>query len=263
MALTAQKKPAPRILTVKDAFYLTPNMIRVTFQGPELAGIYAGCAGANCKIFLPEIGQSRADFEARFVDGPPPVKRTYTVRSYRPDVQEMDIDFVAHGDEGPASAWAVRAKAGSFLGFAGPSEVKIKEFYADWYLVAADMSALPVAGAALEAMPRGAKGVAIFEIETAEDAQEIDAPQGVDIHWLVQGDPHVASKRQEEFMRSMDWPAGVVQTCVAGESSVIKAIRGYFTQERALPREDVYISGYWKIGLIEDQHQIEKRKEAV
>ena len=106
-------------------------------------------------------------------------------------VQEMDIDFVAHGDDGPASAWAARAKPGSFLGFAGPSEVKIKEFYADWYLVAADMSALPVASAALEAMPRDAKGVAIFEIETAEDAQEIDAPQGVNIHWLVQGDPHV------------------------------------------------------------------------
>jgi NADPH-dependent ferric siderophore reductase len=173
----------------------------------------------------------------------------------------MDIDFVAHGDNGPASAWAARAKTGSFLGFAGPSEVKIKEFYADWYLVAADMSALPVAGAALEAMPRDAKGVAIFEVEVLDDAQEIDAPAGIDIHWLVQGNPYTASTRQEEFMRSMDWPSGVVQTCVAGESGVIKAIRGYFSNERKLPREDVYISGYWKIGLIEDQHQIEKRKE--
>lgn len=255
------KKPAPRILTVKDAYYLTPNMIRVTFRGPELEGIYEGCAGANCKIFLPEISQSRDSFETQFETGPPPVKRTYTVRSYRKDVQEMDIDFVAHGDNGPASAWASRAQAGSFLGFAGPSEVKIKEFYADWYLVAADMSALPVASAALEAMPRDAKGVAIFEVETLEDKQELDAPIGIDIYWLVQGAPHIASTRQEEFMRSMEWPDGSVQTCVAGESGVIKVIRGYFGNERKLPREDVYISGYWKIGLIEDQHQIEKRKE--
>jgi NADPH-dependent ferric siderophore reductase len=255
------KKPAPRILTVKDAFHLTPNMIRVTFQGPELAGIYAGCAGANCKIFLPEIDQSRDRFIAQFKNGPPPVKRTYTVRSYRPDTQEMDIDFVAHGDNGPASAWAARAKTGSFLGFAGPSEVKIKEFYADGSLVAADMSALPVASAALEAMPRDANGVAIFEVEALEDTQKLDAPIGIDIHWLVQGNPNIASKRQEEFIRSMEWPDGVIQTCVAGESGVIKAIRGYFSNERKLPREDVYISGYWKIGLIEDQHQIEKRKE--
>lgn len=256
------KKPIPRILTVVKAFYLTPNMIRVTFAGPELGDIYEGCAGANCKIFLPGIDQSRAEFVAQFESGPVPVKRTYTVRSYRADVQEMDIDFVAHGDEGPASAWAMRAVPGSFLGFAGPSEVKIKEFYADWYLVAADMSALPVASAALESMPRDAKGVAIFEIETPEDVQELDAPDGVEVHWLPQGDPHLASTAQEDFMRSMDWPDGVVQTCVAGESGVIKAIRGYFTNERELPRKDVYISGYWKIGLIEDQHQIEKRKEA-
>mgnify|MGYP000176852056 CR=1 FL=1 len=34
-------------------------------------------------------------------------------------------------------------------------------------------------------------------------------------------------------------------------------------QSTTSPCEDVYISGYWKIGLIEDQHQIEKRKEQV
>lgn len=255
------KKPIPRIITVKDAIRLTPNMIRVVFHGSELAGIYEGCAGANCKIMMPEIGQSREAFAAQFDTGPAPVRRTYTVRSYRADLREMVIDFVAHGDEGPASAWAERAKPGSFLGFAGPSEVKIKEFYADWYLIAADMSALPVAAAALEAMPRDAKGVALFEVETAEDAQKIDMPEGIDVHWLVQGDPHVASTAQLDFIRAMDWPTGVVQTCVAGESNVIKAIRGYFTLERKLPRADVYISGYWKIGLIEDQHQIEKRKD--
>lgn len=256
------KKPMPRIITVKDAFHLTPNMIRVVFQGPELEGIYEGCAGANCKIMMPKLGQSREAFAEQFDTGPAPIRRTYTVRSYDADLQEMVIDFVAHGDEGPASAWAERAKPGSFLGFAGPSEVKIKEFYADWYLVAADISALPVAAAALEAMPKDAKGVALFEVETAEDAQEIDVPKGIDVHWLVQGDPHVASTAQLDFIRTMDWPEGIVQTCVAGESSVVRAIRGYFTSERELPREDVYISGYWKIGLIEDQHQIEKRKEA-
>ena len=96
---------------------------------------------------------------------------------------------------------------------------------------------------------------------SADDVQELEVPKGIDVHWLIQGDPHKASIAQENFIRSMDWPNGVVQTCVAGESGVIKAIRGHFTKDRALPRADVYISGYWKIGLIEDQHQIEKRKD--
>lgn len=255
------KRPAPRILTVQKVFHLTPNMIRVTFQGPELANIAPDCAGANCKIFLPADGQSRDDFAEELTDGRPTV-RTYTVRAYRADVMEMDIDFVDHGDEGPASAWACHAKAGDFMGFRGPSEVKIKDYYADWYLVAADMSALPVASAALEAMPRDAKGVAIFEVTSPDDRQDIDAPAGIDIHWLVHDTPHHASTAQEEFIRAMDWPTGVCQTCIAGESGVIKSLRGFLAQEVKLPRADVYISGYWKIGLIEDEHQKIKRAEA-
>ncbi|PIB24055.1 NADPH-dependent ferric siderophore reductase [Amylibacter kogurei] len=259
--MTKPQRPGPRLLTVKSVYHLTPNMIRVTFQGPELAGIAENCAGANCKIFMPADGQSREDFAHELENGRPTV-RTYTVRAYRADQLEMDIDFVDHGDEGPASAWACNAKAGDFLGFRGPSALKLNEFYADWYLVAADMSALPVAGAVLETMPRDAKGVAIFEITSPEDKQDINAPKGVDIHWLVHENPHHASSAQEDFIRAMDWPTGTCQTCIAGESGVIKSLRGFLANEIKLPREDVYISGYWKIGLIEDEHQKMKRAEA-
>ena len=176
--------------------------------------------------------------------------------------QELSIDFVAHGDEGPASRWASSVRAGDFLGFAGPSEPKVIDFDADWYLVAADPSAIPVAAVALEAMPRDAKGVAIFEITSALDQQEIDAPAGIKIHWLVHSDPHKASTRQEDLIKAMEWPQGRVKTCIAGESAVIRSLRGFLTIEKQVPREDTYISGYWKIGLIEDQHQKAKRDGA-
>ncbi len=237
-------------------------MIRVTFAGPELAGISQGCEGSNCKLLLPEPDETRAAFEARLSDGPAPVRRTYTVRHFDKDAQEMSIDFVAHGDNGPASRWASHAKPGDFLGFMGPSAAKIDEFVADWYLVAADPSAIPVAAATLEAMPRDAKGVAIFEVTSAEDAQEIDAPEGIQMHWLVHPDPHVSSEAQETFIRGLDWPDGRVQTCIAGESGVIRSLRAFLHQEKRLPREDTYISGYWKIGLVEDEHQKMKRAEA-
>lgn len=255
-------RPAPRILTVKRAWRLTPNMIRVTFAGPELAGFPEGREGANCKLMLPEQGQSRQDFVARLTDGPPPVRRTYTVRHYRADVQELDIDFVAHGDNGPASRWASHAKPGDFLGFAGPSMPKIPSFDGDWYVIAADPSALPIAAATLETMPRDAKGVAVFEITATEDRQDIDAPQGIDVHWLVHSDPTTPSTLQEDFIRALDWPEGRVQTCIAGESGVVRNLRAFLHQEKNLPRQDTYISGYWKIGLVEDEHQKMKRAEA-
>lgn len=258
----ATGRPAPRVLTVKEAFRLTPNMIRVVFSGPELDGFPEGREGANCKIMIPDDGEDRDAFVMRLAAGPQPVRRTYTVRSYDAVRQEMAIDFVAHGDSGPACRWANHAKPGDFLGFAGPGPVKVARFEADWYLIAADPSAIPVAAATLEAMPRDAKGVAIFEVTTAEDRQEIDAPDGVKMHWLVHPDPHASSTAQEELIRSLEWPDGRVQTCIAGESGVIKSLRAFLHQEKALPRDDTYISGYWKIGLIEDEHQQMKRAEA-
>ncbi|MEM1377719.1 MAG: siderophore-interacting protein [Pseudomonadota bacterium] len=254
------KRRPPRLLTVSAARFVTPNMIRVTFKGPELEGINPDCAGGHCKLIFPKDGQRREDFAADLEGGVGLTRRTYTVRHHRPDLFEMDIDFVAHGDEGPASAWAHRAKPGSICGFAGPSQPKITEYFADWYLVAADMSALPVAAATLEAMPRDAKGIALLEVTTEADIQEIDMPDGIEFHWLIQPDPHVRSSAQEDFIRGMDWPDGRVQTCIAGESVTIRTIRDYLQNDRALPPTDTYISGYWKIGLIEDQHQQQRRE---
>ena len=258
---TATGRPGPRVLTVKNAWRLTPNMIRVTFAGPELQGFPTGREGGNCKLLLPEPAETRDAFEDRLRNGPAPVRRTYTVRAYRPEKHELDIDFVAHGENGPASRWATHAKAGDFLGFMGPSTPKVTNFVGDWYLVAADPSAIPVAAATLEAMPRDAKGIALFEVAALADRQAIDAPAGVDVHWLINPNPTTSSPQQEEFLHAFVWPEGRVQTCIAGESGVIRALRVMLHQERKVPRQDTYISGYWKIGLVEDEHQALKKSE--
>lgn len=261
MARKVTGRAGPRLLVVKKAWHLTPNMIRVAFSGPELEGFPEGCEGGNCKLLLPEPNETIETFARRLADGDSLTKRTYTVRSFDATIGELTIDFVAHGDEGPASRWASHAKPGEFLGFAGPSGPKITHFEADYYIVAADPSAIPIAAATLEAMPRDARGVAIFEVTSEDDRQNIDAPAGIEMHWLIQPDPHVPSTAQEDFIRALDWPEGRVQTCIAGESGVIRSLRSFLHIEKQLPREDVYISGYWKIGLVEDEHQKMKRKE--
>ncbi|MEM6985948.1 MAG: siderophore-interacting protein [Pseudomonadota bacterium] len=257
----APKARSARILTVKTARHLTPNMIRVTLIGDDLAGFPEGCEGGNCKLVLPDLGETLADFTARVAAGESLVHRTYTVRHYRAAEQELDIDFVAHGDRGPASRWATHAEPGSFLGFKGPSGPKLAHFEADWYLVAADLSALPVAAASLEAMPRDARGVAVFEVTSAEDRQDIDAPEGIEVHWLVHPEPQIQSDQQEKFMRSLEWPQGRVQTCIAGESGAVKGIRQFLRDNADIERKDLYLSGYWKVGMVEDEHQVFKRSD--
>lgn len=262
----APRKPSARLLFVKSARYLTPNMIRITLTGDELEGFPENHEGANCKLVFPEGQRDPVAFRGYFADGMPkkgtfPV-RTYTVRHYRPETQELDIDFVAHGDEGPATRWAQQAKPGDFLMFRGPGPVKVPEFYARYYIVVADMSALPVAAATLEAMPREAKGIAVFEIMSEEDKQHIDLPDGIDVHWIVHSDPHVPSHAALELIQSRDWPEGPIQTCIAGEHGMVRDFKQFLLKEKQVPARDTYISGYWKIGLVEDQHQIMKRQEA-
>ncbi len=110
-------------------------------------------------------------------------------------------------------------------------------------------------------MPATAKGVAIFEVTSPKDCQAIAMPEGIDVHWLIQPDPHMPSTAQERLIRSINWPDGRVQTCIAGESGVIHALRAFLTQEKQVAKPDMYISGYWKIDLVEEDHQKAKRAE--
>jgi len=39
-------------------------------------------------------------------------------------------------------------------------------------------------------------------------------------------------------------------------------LRQYLATEKNLPKQDTYISGYWKIGLVEDEHRAWKNNES-
>ncbi|MEO9648940.1 MAG: siderophore-interacting protein [Roseobacter sp.] len=257
-----RKTPIGTLMSVKSTKRLTPNMIRVTLTAPNVATFSPECAGGHCKLFFADHGQSRDAFEDQLANGPRPVARTYTVRHARLEREEIDIDFVAHGDEGVASAWAEAAAPGSFCGFAGPGAPKLIDFDADWYFIAADMSGLPVAAAALEALPSNAKGVAVFEITSPEDRQKITGPTGVAQHWILHSDPHQESQGQLDFAKNLEWPSGSVRTMIAGETEVVRALRLLTRGDLGVDRKRSYASGYWRIGMAEDAHQKVKREEA-
>jgi hypothetical protein len=59
--------------------------------------------------------------------------------------------------------------------------------------------------------------------------------------------------------RGEERAAGDVQVFVHGEASAVKQLREHLFDERALPRERVSISGYWRRGADEDTFQAEAR----
>jgi NADPH-dependent ferric siderophore reductase len=185
-----------------------------------------------------------------------PVTRTYTVRAWDPELRELTLDFVVHGDEGLAGPWAARVQPGEVVRFMGPGGAYAPDASADWHLLAGDESALPAISAALEALPEGAVARAFVEISGHTEEQKIDSD--VEVVWLHRGDRPLG-EALVEAVRALDFPAGRVHAFVHGEAGFVKELRRLLRVEREIPREDLSISGYWRLGHNEDGWQASKR----
>jgi len=93
---------------------LTPGMMRVTLGGDDLASFeLTGVGDEFVRLFFAAEGQEEPNLPRATGNGwswddevePAPL-RTYTVRNARPDVNEIDIDFVVHSG-GLATEWAI------------------------------------------------------------------------------------------------------------------------------------------------------------
>ena len=111
----------------------------------------------------------------------------------------------------------------------------------------------------LERLPADARGVAVIEVLSDADRQPLQAPPGVDVHWVVS--PDVRASRLAEEVRGRAWPQGRVSTWAACEFASMKQLRAYFYQERGVAREDSYLSSYWKLDASDEQHKAAKRAE--
>ena len=155
-------RPKPRMVSVQHVQHVTPGCVRVTFTGPELEGLATKGPAEHIKVLFAQPGQSQPVIPEWGPEGPVlkdgqsfPPSRTYTPRSWRPDSLELVVDFVLH-DEGLASDWARQAKAGDVMAVSGqPGGAWTVDPEADWYLLAADESALPGLATILEALPTG------------------------------------------------------------------------------------------------------------
>ncbi|WP_295809759.1 siderophore-interacting protein [uncultured Nitratireductor sp.] len=246
------KRSEPSIFEVLSTKMVTPNMRRVTIGGQGLATFPHGQDGGYVKLMLP--GQSTAN---------KPLVRTYTIR--RQSADALDIDFALHGDEGsggPAVSWAQEANPGEEIRVGGPGPAKPLSPDADWYFVLGDMTALPAIAVNLATLPDDAIGDVLIEVQTQDDKQDLQRPEGVALHWLINPEPGLKPELFEQAARAIPWRQGRVYAWSATEFEVMRRMRSYLRGERGLGADQLYISSYWKQGLVEDQHRVVKRADA-
>ncbi|GHB40812.1 siderophore-interacting protein [Streptomyces cirratus] len=252
------------------------SFLRVTFGGESLTGFRSGGYDQSLSLFLPPPHRERTELPSTEEDtwfgawrampeAERPVMRSYTVREQRrtPEgVDEVDIDFVLHGDTSPASAWAGRAVTGRRILAIGPAVAQNKSVRfqppadTDLVLMYADETALPAAAAILGRLPSGSRVKAWFEVPHEDDRLTLPSPADADITWVVRG-AGAGRERTEhllEVVRAAAPPAcEAPYVWIAGEAGTIRAVRRLLVRERGVDRRRVRFTGYWRLGASEEE----------
>ncbi|MDX2322179.1 MAG: siderophore-interacting protein [Moritella sp.] len=276
------KKPNNRLLTVIDSQQLTPNMQRISFQADDLSSFPADAEGGYIKLLFTENGDTDI---SQLSPNIRPKMRTYTIRNLRQALNQLDVDFVRHEhcvinqtaiddtaidctatdntaahshNGGFAAAWSQSARTGDTISIAGPGEIKPINLNVDWYFLVADMTALPALAAQLNKLPQAAKGYAVIEINHTDDKQSLIKPAGIEVVWIVANSAETDLASQ---VQSLTWLSGAASVWCACEFSTMRALRQYFRNEKAVDKDNLYISSYWKSGCTEDGHKIAKRND--
>jgi NADPH-dependent ferric siderophore reductase len=250
-----------KLVTVTHVRQVSPRTRRLTFGGPELVDFASVAPDQQVKLFFGRNGEPRPWVPQPPSDGDAmrwyrsylampeerrPWMRAYSVRAHRAEAAEIDIDFLLHDVDGPATRWAATAEPGDVVGLLGPSESQLaRPGPYDWTLFAGDQSALPAIAASLAALPVGAKALAYIDVRDGQEIQELACPGEAEVRWVHNG--------LLDAVRAAEFPAGPVYAWLAGEASVVRDLRRHLIGDRGVPKNMIAFSGYWRVNATHEE----------
>jgi NADPH-dependent ferric siderophore reductase len=81
-----------------------------------------------------------------------------------------------------------------------------------------------------------------------DDELPLKLPAGAELTWLHRGSEPVGA-RLVEAVTGFEFPAGDVHAFVHGEAGFVKVLRRWLLDEKAVPRDRLSVSGYWRVGV--------------
>lgn len=237
MAIDARRAASMRLRPVKVSRIaeLSSALRRITFSGAALEGFLPDCPAQWLTLFAPMSLGDLGD-----------VGRAYTIRHYRPELQEVDIDIALH-DGGPLSRWAASAWAGQVLKMSGARGGYVVAPEAPWLLLAGDASALPAIATIIEAQAPEKMVKVCLELGDERDLDCLPGSRPFELHWAVR-------RRRARAMQgallplveAVTLPAGAGQAWLGGEATVVRNVRQYLMTARYLASAQVHGVAHWK-----------------
>ena len=295
MTLAAPPVPAyrPFAARVVRMRRLGPSFLRITFTGPAFEELAPNGWDQRIKVLLPVPGRGLRDCPTggdwyaawrALPEGCRNPMRTYTVRAARPDLREIDVDFVLHGATGPASAWAEEATAGDEVVLIGPdARFPGPTGGFEWrppaaatrLLLAGDETAVPAICSIVESLPPGRPAQVLLEVPDVGDVLPLPTPADVEVTWLprrpstaprgslltaavrsVAGGgtsvPPSAPVALPERDAELPWVvpsdgSDAVYAWLAGEAGVVTRLRRELVG-LGVDRRSIAFMGYWRLG---------------
>ncbi|QOL48662.1 siderophore-interacting protein [Massilia litorea] len=212
---------------------LGAHFVAITFRADSLAGFVSLSFDDHVKFMF-----EGADGEQ--------VRRDYTPRRFDAQARELTIEFALHG-EGAASNWARCARPGDAAVIGGPRGSMIIPPDVDWHLLAGDASALPAMRRRLEELPAAAR---VIVVAAAGEADRIPFAGASlpEVHWVEDAAALAGA------VRALALPPGAGFAWAGGEAAAMRALREVLAAEKALPKEAMRVSAYWKRGVT-DHHE--------
>jgi NADPH-dependent ferric siderophore reductase len=244
-----------RLLEVLRVATLSPALRRITLGGSDLRGFVSPSPDDHIKVFFFPSGTTTCK-PANGPAGPvwpngverPPM-RDYTPRRYDELAQELDIDFVLHG-EGPAAHWAAEAHPGAPLLIAGPRGSALVPPRADGYLLMADEAGLAAVARWLEQLPAAVPVTAILEVADVASEVALSTQASLALTWVHRNGrgPGEAPMLLDALKRHPR-PPGDFFAWVACESGQARTIRRFLEEDFRLDADSLKTAGYWKRGV--------------
>lgn len=307
---TDRPRPAyrPYRAVVAEIERLSPLFTRVTFHCDDFEHFGTECLDQRIKLVFPladgtfsdlgvddEEAHFAGDWYARWRALPEHRRnpfRTYTVRAIDPVGCRLDIDFVVHGDGGPAARWLLTAEPGDELVVIGPdARSEHRGVGIDWrpgdareLLLAGDETAAPAIASILEELPADRRARAFIEVRHPDDVIDIRTPAHATITWLHRGDAATGAALEPAVRRWLSENEHIVSAAaapgaqrlddvdvdndilwetpetsgtglyawIAGESAAVKTLRRMLVREHGIDRSRVAFMGYWRRGRAEN-----------
>jgi NADPH-dependent ferric siderophore reductase len=253
---TRREPPRFRRVAVRAVTPVSPRLLRITFAGTDLEGFAVEEPAASVRVLLPAsaseplIVPTWNGNEFLLPDGRRPTIRTFTPRRVDAAAGELDLEAVIHGD-GVASQWAARAEPGASAAISGPGRGYTIERDAPAFLLAGDETAIPAISQLLEVLPAATPTQVHIEVGRPDARLALSEHPRATVAWYdlapgaPPGDALVAAVRAAKLVPGE-------RVWVAGEAAAVQRIRRYLFDERAKPRSETAVRGYWKHGRAED-----------